>query len=307
MKKLFFYIGFLSFLISCNTTKRVAENEYLLIKNTVFVDSIKSNDLKLKSYLTQKPNNKSLGVPLALFFYNLGNKKSPRTPTAWGKKNKNSYRFIKNIFSEKQSIAYANAFIGFNHWFLENGQAPSIISDQKIKKSLLNLETYMNTEGYFKPFVSYTKDSISKKKAAVNYYISTGKPLFLENISTDITSPVIDSLYTATKSESFLKPNTQYKDINFRKEANRITKYFRNSGVFHFSENLIGFYNIDTSRTDYKTDVVLKISDRIEEKNGKYLQKKLEIQKIKNIRVYTDYAFNTSETPYLDKIGRAHV
>ena len=51
-------------------------------------------------------------------------------------------------------------FIGFNNWLLENGQAPAIIKDRKIKKSVLNLQTYLNTEGYFKSKVTYKKDSI---------------------------------------------------------------------------------------------------------------------------------------------------
>lgn len=302
MKKLSFYLGFLFILFSCNTTKRVAENEYLLVKNSIYVDSVKTNNSVYKNYVTQKPNNKTLGVPLSLYVYNLGNKDKPKTPSQWGTENKKSYQFVKSVFSEKQSIAYANFFIGFNRWLLENGQAPVVINDKKIKKSVTNLQTYLNTEGYFKSKVSYKKDTVAKKKGEVTYFINRGKPLFLDSIFTAIKTPVIDSLFEATKANSFLKPKEQYKDQNFRKEAGRITKLFRNSGVFHFSENLIGFYDIDTSRADYKTNVLLKISDRIVEKNGLYKNEPLAIQKIKNVTVYTDYSFAEKENPYLDTL-----
>jgi hypothetical protein len=303
MKKLSFYLFLISILVSCNATKRVAENEYLLVKNSIYIDSVKNSDSDLANYLVQKPNNRTLGMPLSLHFYNIGNTEKPKTAQKWGEKNKRSYNFIKNIFSEKQSIAYANSFIGFNNWFLRSGQAPTIISDRKINKSVKNLQAYFNTQGYFKTKVTSKRDSIRQKKGSVTYYVSKGNPIFLDTITSEIASPIIDSIYQLKKENSFLRSGEQYKDQNFRNEAERITKLFRNSGIYHFSENYIGFYNIDTARADYKTNVALKISDRIIEKKGTYQTIPLKIQKIKNVNIITDYTYAKRNEPIKDTVS----
>jgi len=304
MKKLSFYIVLVVILISCNSVERIVQNEHLLTKNIIYIDSTKSTVKELNNYLIQKPNNKTLGFPISLYFYNRGNTNKPSTPSKWNKKHTISYGIIKNIFSEKQSIAYANTFIGFNNWFLKNGEAPVIINDVKIKRTVKNLQAYYMTNGYFKSTVTSKKNTPKKsKKGFVEYFITPRKPIFLDSIFTEISSPVIDSLYKETVSKSFLKSGDQYNDTNFRNEAKRLIKLYRNSGVYQFSENLVGFYGIDTARADYKTNVLLKIKDRFIDKDGVSIKKPLKIQTIKKVNIITDYTFTKKNQPYLDSIS----
>ena len=153
MKKLF--LSFLSVLIfiSCNSTKQVAENEHMLTQNYIYIDSVKNKSSDLQKYILQKPNSKFLNLPFALYLHNIGNPNKPQTPSEWGKKNPNSYQFVKTIFSEKQSIAYANSFINLNKWFLKY-QGPEIINKKKIKRTAENLLAYYKTQGYFKSKVN---------------------------------------------------------------------------------------------------------------------------------------------------------
>ena len=291
MKKLSIFFLLIVLFSSCNTIKYVKENELLLTKNTIYVDSVKNSNENITELLMQRPNAKALGIPLSLYFYNLGNPKVPKTPKEWGLENPNIYSFFKKKFSEKQSISIAKTLIGFNYWFLNSGEAPVVIDDLKTKKTVTNLKAYFRTEGYFRSKVSFKKDTVGNKKGALTYDIVRGNPSFLDSIKTQISSPVLDSLYKLSKDKSFLKSGDQYKDENFIKEANRLVKLFRNKGIYHFNENYISFVN-DTSLVGYqKTLVDVGISDRVIP---------FKIQKIKKINVYTDYTYNTKDAVYKD-------
>ena len=196
--------------------------------------------------------------------------------------------------------------IGLNNWFLKNGQAPVIIKDEKITKTINNLTAYHKNNGYFRVKAQSSIEVQKNKKAIVNYTIDKGRPTFLDSIITNIKSPVLDSLYQSQKSLSFLKKGDQFKEANFIKEASRITNLYRNNGIYHFTENDLGYYNIDSAITNsYKTNVDLVIFDkkRVVKKNGDYELKLFDILKLRKINVYTDYSFNKKNNPYLDSIN----
>jgi outer membrane protein assembly factor BamA len=303
MKKTSFYFLLSIFLVSCNSTKHVAEDEHLLKQNFFFIDSVKTNASELQKYVLQKPNPRFLGLPLGLYFHNIGNYDKPKTPSVWGKKNPRSYNFVKAIFSEKQSIAYAKSFINLNKSFLKY-KGPEIINNLKIKRTADNLWAYYKTQGFFKSEVTSTihRDSLHKK-GTVTYHISKGKPTILDSVNIKITSPTLDSIYKASSLETLLKTGNQYKDQTFRNEADNVVKLFRNNGIYHFTESALGFY-VDSTRTDYKTNVDFLISsNRLIEKNGQYIEKPFKVHTLKEINVITDYSFTKKDSPIKDSIS----
>ncbi len=303
MKKLsLFFLLFILF-ASCNSTKHVAENEHLLTKNYIYVDSVRNTSGELQKYVLQKPNPRFLSLPFGVYFHNIGNHKKTKTAKGWGEKNNSSYNFIKNVFSEKQSIAYANTFIGLNNWFLAYDE-PIILSKRKITKTADNLLAYYKTQGYFEASVNtLINDSSKPKKATVGYYIESGKPTFLDTISVKIESPILDSIYKNSLQISLLKEGNQYKNQTFIDEAKQVIKLYRNNGIYHFAENYLGFY-VDSTRTDHKTNVDFIISgDRIIEENGTYINKPFNVQKIKEVTVITDYSFLKKEETYKETVS----
>jgi outer membrane translocation and assembly module TamA len=303
MKKLSFCFLLILFFAACNSTKRVAENEHMLTQNYVFVDSVRDKSTSLEKYILQKPNAKFLGAPIGLYFYNLGSYENPKTPLKWGEKYPKKYKFIKNIFSEKQSIAYAKSFIKLNKWFLSY-DAPVIISKNKVKRTSDNLWSYYKTQGYFDSKVSskIIRDSVHKK-AIVEYHIYKGIPTLLDTIKLKIESVVLDSIYKDSGRRSLLKSGNQYNDNTFRKEASKVVKLFRNSGIYHFSEAALGFY-VDSTRLNYKTNVEFLIAkDRFKEGNsGDYVKQDYKIHKIKEINVVTDYSYIKKGEVYNDTV-----
>ena len=302
MKKVSYYLIILLIVTSCNSVKRVAEKEQLLRSTTILVDGKKNRNSDLLDYVLQKPNARTLGIPISLYFHNLGNPNAPKTPKAWAILHPKKYRFYKSLFSEKQSIGVANSYINFNKWFLNNGEAPVIINDLKTSKTVTNLNSYFVTQGYFKNKVTARKDTLKDKKAAITYIIDKGNPFFLDTITLQIPSSVLKTIYQTDTVNTYLKKGNQYNDLNFIKEANRITKLFRNSGIYNFIDNAIRFYP-DSTRTDNKTNVLITIAEKyLTDENGRNVYKPFQVKKIKKINVYTDYSFNTESEPYLDSI-----
>lgn len=303
MKKISFYFLLAIFFASCNSTKHVAEGEFMLAENNIYIDSIKTKGSELQKYILQKRNPRFLGLPLGLYFHNLGNHQKPETPTEWAKKNLKSYSIVKKIFSEKQSIAYANSFIRLNKWFLKYPR-PEIVSTRKVKRTSDNLWAYYKTQGYFKSSVNskITKDSIDKK-AIVTYYITKGKPTVLDTIHIQIESKALDSIYRNSGLETLLKTNDQYKDQIFRNEASNVVKLFRNNGVYHFAEAALGFY-VDSTRKDDKTNVDFIIAkNRLIEEEGRYIEKPFKIHTIQEVNVITDYSFNKKDEIPTDTVS----
>lgn len=301
MKKLSLLLLFVLIFVSCNSTKHVAEEEHMLTQNYIFVDSVRNKSSDIQKYILQKPNPRFIDLPFALYLHNIGNHDKPKTPSEWGKENPKSYNFIKSIFSEKQSIGYANSFIGLNNWFLKY-KGPEIINPRKVKRTEDNLWAYYKTQGYFKSKVKSIINRYDDKKATVEYHITKGNPTLLDTIKLDIKSKVLDSIYIKSETTSLLKSGEQYRDKTFRNEASRVLKLFRNNGIYHFNESALGFY-VDSTRTDYKTNVDFLISgSRLEEKEGNYINKPFKVQKIRKVNVITDYSFAKKGDSYKDTI-----
>jgi len=190
-------------LSSCNTIKKVGDSEYLLTKNTIYVDSLKVNSAKVKNLISQKPNTKLLlGYPLRLNLYNLA------------KDNPDSL---------------------YQNWL------------QKKPKR------------YFNNKASYTVvPNKRKKRAEIAYNVTLGKPYFIDSLTTNILSSDIDSLLNINKGTRYVKEKEQFDVNDFIKERQRLTKIFRNSGIYNFQESAISFDILrDTTNTgnDQKLDV----------------------------------------------------
>ncbi|MEN8890299.1 MAG: hypothetical protein ABF239_03100, partial [Wenyingzhuangia sp.] len=64
-------LGFL--FTDCNITKHLKKDEVLLSKNTIKIEGKTTSDHTITDYLIQRPNSKTLNLPIGLFFYNIGN------------------------------------------------------------------------------------------------------------------------------------------------------------------------------------------------------------------------------------------
>ncbi|MFK5958597.1 MAG: BamA/TamA family outer membrane protein [Lutibacter sp.] len=278
---------------SCNTIKYVPENENLLVKNTIIVNTKKNVDNEITGYIVQRPNQLVLGIPFPLYFYNIGNKNFETDFEKWKLNKPNWYQFTAGIFSEKQAKGIRNFKYKTHQWYLNNGEAPILLDSKKTAQTIESLTQHYLNEGYFNVKVSSETQKLKNKKIAVNYIVKTDKPYTLNSITTTIKSKILDSIYTIHKNESFIKKDNQWKLSSFISEQNRLTSLFRNSGVYRFNKNAITF---DVDSSNYKSDIDLIINDSIGNVPFK-------IQKIKNINIYTDFSYNTKDNPIKDSLN----
>ncbi len=295
--KIIVFILFLIIIISCDATKRVPDGKYLLEKNRVIVNDKKTSKQEVLSFLRQKPNQKVLGFPFSLHLYNLANPEYKTRFEEWLKENPRKNKKMANLFSEKQVRVLGKSYRGINSWFLRNGNPPVISDSIQIKKSLNSLYKYYISKGFFDTNVAYKEHKKDNKRSIVDYLITTNDQSFIDTVTTSIHSPILDSIYNSTKEKSFIVKGNPIDYENFEKEENRLVKLYRNSGIYHFSRNITRFW-IDSLNSSHQKSVLLKIPNRIVEKNDSLYSTPFKVQKIKKVNIFTDFSFtNKNQKP----------
>ncbi|MEP5340582.1 MAG: BamA/TamA family outer membrane protein [Algibacter sp.] len=300
--KILIFTLIISNFTSCDSTKRVAEDEYLLQNNAVIINEKNDNSETINSLLHQKPNKKILNIPLGLYIYNTARPNRDSLFEVWlDKKPKRRERFKKKL-SQKQVNKIKESSIGFNNWIKKTGEAPVIVDEQKTKKTVKRLQDYHINNGWFNSKTTYKIDRKDNKRANIEYLVETGNPFIIDSISSKISTPVVDSLYQTFKNNSFVKHNEQYKTTNFELERKRIASELRNSGVYHFKQDYVSV-EIDTIGTNKKVNVDFNIQDKTVRFQDSIGSEPFKIFKIKKVNVITDNAFINEGKPFKDSIS----
>lgn len=290
LKKIFFICLVAYICSSCNAVKRVADNDYLLVENSFIVNGKPNTSEALSKLSFQNKNTTILGFPLRLHIYNLARPSKDSIFEAWlNKRPKRKQRLI-NKFSKKQLNQIKKSSLGFNGWLKKTGEAPTILDSLKIKKTKLNLERYYFSKGWFDRKIDYTVDTLGNKRATLSYNIETGLPYNIRNITNEIETPILDTLYEKVKTESAIKKEKQFDIVNFKEERNRLTSHFRNSGVYHFSQDYVSFEN-DTINTNHNVDVKINIPNRVIRTQDSTTREPFKIYRIKEVNIFTDASF----------------
>lgn len=288
--KIIVFIVFLIAIVSCDATKRVPEGEYLLEKNRVIVNDKKTSNQEISSFLRQKPNSKVLGIPFSLHLYNQANPNYETRFEEWLIENPKREKKLTKIFSKKQVMGMSRSYRGINSWFLRNGNAPVISDSLQINRSVNSLYKYFLSKGFFDSKVTFKEHKKDNKRSTVDYIIKTNEPYYIDTISTSIDSPILDSIYQVNIDKSLLVSGDKIDYENFENEESRLIALFRNSGVYHFSNNLIEYW-IDSLSPSHHKKIMLKIPDRVVEEGDSIYSTPFKILKVKKINIYTDYSF----------------
>jgi len=300
--KIIVFILLLVTIISCNATKRVPEGKRMLQNNTITVNNKKTKSLETLSYLRQRTNPKLLGIPLSVYWYNLGNPNYETDFDKWMLKNPKTKQKFARIFSEKQVYVWWKKYKRNHKWILKNGSAPVISDSIQIKKSVQSLHKYYLSKGYYDASVSFKEHPKGTKKTKIDYIVTTQKPYFIDSLKTSILSPVLDSIYKLHKSKSYVVSKNQIDNQNFEKEENRLVQLYRNSGIYHFGKNKVEFW-IDSTKASHHKDITLTIPDRVIQQNDSLLSKPYKVQHISKVNIYTDYSFAKKNNRPQDSIS----
>lgn len=288
-------------LASCNTLRRVDEDELLLTKNTIYTDSTKVADEDIESLIIQEPNSTLLGYPLRLNLYNLAKINPDSSFQNWlHRKEKREQRLIR-LLSKKQVGRLGESFLvkGLSVWLKNIGEAPAVLDTSKTRKTLERLSGYYGSKGYFNNNTIYEIDTSGRKqRAEIAYKIRLGEPYIVDSISHKISSKAIDSIYRQHKAASFVKAGKQFDLSDFNAERKRLSSVFRNNGVYNFQESSITYDIIrDTTKfgNDKKMDVELHIDDLRKSSENTLTTEEYKVYKFDKINIYTDYLFNETD------------
>jgi len=286
---------------SCNSVKRLKDDEYLLKENKIIVNNKKISDLEVLSYLKQRPNQNVLGMPFALYVYNWSKPNFEKSAEEWSKNHPSNTKFIQTVFSNKQVKEVYQFNKKMNKILKNNGETPIIINDKKTKKSVNTLTKYYQRKGFFDAIVTSKEIEIGNKRKKIEYNITTNSPYIVNKLIIDIKSPVLDSIYNISKNSSFIKPKKQYNREDLKKEQDRLTSLFINSGIYYFDKNYIHFevIKIDTSKVK---NVKLTIKNRVIENGENIYTEPFKILKVDKINIFTDYSFSNKGEVYSDSI-----
>ncbi len=303
--KISLILGTVFLIASCNAVKNVPDDKYLLTENTIVVDGEEELDIGVLSQLVQRPNTKIplFGIPTGLHIYNLANQKADSTYNKWLKKKPKREDRLVNFISKKQVDELGNSYIGFNEWLKKSGDTPVIIEEAKTKKSLQRITSWYSKRGWFntKGSSEVTIDKNKEKRASIKYTIEKFNPYYLDSINAIISSPLVDSIFNAIKSKSFIKEGKQYTATDFENERNRINIQLRNSGLFYFDRDYINF-EADTVKTGHKANITYIIPDRKIEVGDSIKTKPFQIHNVNEVKIITDYSFANQGKKFQDSV-----
>lgn len=288
---------------SCNMVKRVGDQEYLLTQNTIYVDSLKISDRKVYNQLEQEPNATLplINFPLKLHIYNAAKPQPDSVFDSWlYKKPKREQRLIR-LLSQKQVYRLRESYKKWQNFKMNMGEKPSVVDREKTEKSNTRLEDWYWSFGWFDTESAYQIDTLPNKKAQIKYIVKRHEPYVIDSLSTRIESAVVDSLYKEYKAERFIDKGQQFDSRRFALERERLTRLFRNSGLYYFDQENISF-NADTVGTNHRVNIETIISNREVKEKDTTVLKPFKIHRISDVNIFTNYSTDRAQLPITDSI-----
>ncbi len=278
---------------SCTLTRRVPEKRSLLMQNEIFENGKKNSKEETHNQLYQHPNSSILGYRLRLHLYNLAKPNADSSYHAWLEQHPRAHRNLTGLLSEKQVGRLGKSFAvsGFSQFLKNTGEPPVLFEENRMNRSVIRLKNYYFNQGFFNTTIQTTVDSLAAQKTKVTYKIETGQAYKIDSVSTQISTPALDSLYRKTASKSLVMPEKTYNAKDFEAERKRITSNFRNNGAYYFQESNI-HYEVDTIHNQHKATVELIIDDRTVKSGDTLKQIPFKIYKISDVNIFTN---NTSK------------
>ena len=247
------------FTVNCSLQKSLNHEDLILEKTNIKINGNLIKKDSLSDLITFKENSKLLGIPFNAMISSSAKKNPDSIFDIWVNEQKKQKK-LNNIFSEKQVLQLKKYFKNFNDWKINNGEKISLIDSSEINKSLDNLNLYFQNIGYLDNSISFQVTKIPNKKAFVDFNIETGSRYYLGEINSKIESKIIDSIYEANKSKSFIIENNFFETKNFDLERNRLYTLFRNNGIYGFQINSISFsVKVDPAGNNYSLPVEIII------------------------------------------------
>jgi outer membrane protein assembly factor BamA len=224
----------LGLLGACNSSKYLAEDEYLVVKNKIHlaegaqeeVEDWNSLRIELLGQISTVPNGNFFFIWPREWYYLKGEARSDTTRFS---------RFVRNAVAEK----------------------PAFLDVEDTYQSVDRIRGFMRNRGYFDATVSVTADTLKRKRVEVTYLVQPEKAYRLDSVELETNNPVIEQLLNKNKSDQNLVSGIRVDSRAYDKETARIVSLLRNNGFADFYANSISPLEADSS--GHKIKAKLKI------------------------------------------------
>lgn len=223
-------------LASCNVSKLIPDDRYLLESVEVRSNDKNLDGSMLQSYVRQKANSKWFSIfKIPLGTYSLAGKDT----TKW------INRTLRNM-----------------------GEEPVLYDSVQAQLSVADLQQAMRNMGYMHATVTLETKRKGKKLKAI-YHLNPGSPFFINQIHYDIQDPQIATVLTnyrdhqqktkvKTTEDQPIKKGDRFSVDRLDQERKRITKILLDSGYYRFHKDFI-VYSADSSRTSDQVNITLHL------------------------------------------------
>lgn len=251
-------------LAACNVTRNIPEGSYLLSRVKIVADEttpraerITNDKDDLSRLVRQTPNKRFLGTNFFVWVYERAN---PEKDNRWN-------NFKRRI-----------------------GEEPVILNQDLTDKSVQNLETYMRTRGYYSSSVTYTIDTLRRRRVELTYNLTQGLPTRIGQLSYHFYDEPLRGVILADTQNSRIRQGDILDITQLDEERSRISSYLNNRGYFDFSVNNIR-YEVDTLGQHDVADVMMVVEPMLTEYDvmGRPKYEDNAIYRIGSINVYPTY------------------
>lgn len=265
----FILITLVVLLTSCNSTKFLGEDEYLIEKNTT---SLKTRD-KIENkrtlryeltYLYKQKENTNF-----LFFF----------PREW-------FYFATQDSKDTTSLDRLQ-----RKYIAEN---PAIFSDSLTLATANAMRYYLHHKGFYYAEVNY-ETKIKRKKISVQYNVIPNQQFKIDSVFFHSTDHQVDSLLQKIAVNTYLKRGQGF-DLNlFESEKTRVSDYLNNSGYAYFYPSYIDKMDVDTFQHSGKANLYFEVLPPPEDS----IHKKY---RIGEIVIFPDYDPAKNTPPSIDTL-----
>jgi outer membrane protein insertion porin family len=150
-----------------------------------------------------------------------------------------------------------------NSFMRSFGEPPEIFDSLKVKNTVLSMEGYLFSKGYFHNDVTAKIDtSRRRKRISVRYTAVPGIPFTIDTVKYKITDPAIELLVNNPKLYTkVIVPNENYDEDKLNSERENIYKLLKDNGYFNFQRQNI-LFEIDSINRPYKVNVTVLVENR---------------------------------------------
>ncbi|MFO7935410.1 MAG: BamA/TamA family outer membrane protein [Bacteroidales bacterium] len=240
---------------SCQATKYVPEDEYLLHNYNIQIRDGKVDKKELDDYIKQKPNKRIFFWKFYLSLYNLS---SPGKET------------------------------GFGGWLKRIGEPPVIYDEDLRNRSAEQLSLFMRNKGYYHAEV-IDSTVFSDRRAKVIYEVVPGEPYRIRDITYFFHDASLAPLVLSDTTSSALRKGELFDVDLLQQERRRIETLLRNHGYYNFSRDYI-YYEVDSLLNGYLVDLTLGIRNYpLQDERGRIIHVDHPVYRIRDVSLFTEY------------------